>query len=246
MTTEAVQIGPPTRPERSRNRHRVPSWGLKTAMAVSGALWAFFVAVHLFGNLKIFQGPEAFNSYSAWLREAFYPLLPKESVLWALRVALIVGLVVHVGAAAAILVRAQRARGTHRAKLHGLRSWGSWLMPVTGIATLIFLVVHVLDLTLGTAPVAPSGYVHAADGAAHAYENLVASFQRPWSAWLYVTVMALLSIHIGKGFSTMAADLGVMGRRWRALLTAVGGLLALAILLGNGAIPILVQLGVIS
>ncbi len=42
---------------------------------------AAFVAIHLFGNLKVFQGAEQFNGYAAWLREAFYPLLPKEFVL---------------------------------------------------------------------------------------------------------------------------------------------------------------------
>lgn len=240
-TPHTIQVGPPSRPSRRREPHRLPSWGLKTAMAVSGALWAFFVAVHLFGNLKIFAGAEAFNGYSAWLRVAFYPLLPEESVLWALRVALVVGLVVHVGCAALLWARARRARGPHRARIRGARSVGAWLMPVTGIGVLAFLVIHLLDLTLGTQPIAASTYAHA-----DAYANLVASFQRPWSATFYVAIMVLLSVHLAKGFTTMAADLGVMGRRWRAALVAVGGLLALAVLLGNGAIPILVQLGVIA
>lgn len=55
--------------------------------------------------------------------------------------------------------------------------------------------------------------------------------------------MVLLSLHLAKGFATLAADLGAMGRRWRATLSAVGGLLAVAVLLGNAAIPIAVQMG---
>ncbi|NHB84440.1 succinate dehydrogenase cytochrome b subunit [Tessaracoccus sp. HDW20] len=215
-------------------------------MAVSGALWVAFVSIHLFGNLKVFQGPEAFNGYAAWLREAFYPLLPKSGVLWALRVALVVSLVAHVGSAAVVWWRGRRARGPHRAKLHGLASWSSRLMPVTGVVLLLFLVIHLLDLTTGTAPVAPDGFAHPAEGTAHAYQNLVASFGRPLMAWFYVAVMALLSLHIAKGATTMAADLGVMGRRWRAGFTIVGGILAVAILLGNAAIPVLVQMGVLA
>ena len=65
-------------------------------------------------------------------------------------------------------------------------------------------------------------------------------------AWFYVAVMVLLSLHIAKGATTMAADLGVMGRRWSAAFTVVGALLAVAVLLGNAAIPILVQLGVLA
>jgi succinate dehydrogenase / fumarate reductase cytochrome b subunit len=156
---------------------------------------------------------------------------------------LFVSLVVHVGAAVVIWVRARRARGGRRARLRGARSWGAWLMPLTGVALLAFLVFHLLDLTLGIAPAAPEGFVHPGDGVAHAYQNLVASFQRPWSAWGYVVVMLLLSIHIAKGFTTMAVDLGVMGRRLRATLVAVGGFLAVAVLLGNAAIPLFVQAG---
>lgn len=241
-----IQVGPPAKPSRRRSSHVIPSWVLKTTMAVSGALWAAFLAVHLFGNLKVFQGAEAFNGYAAWLREAFYPLVPKGLILWALRIALVVSIAAHVVSAAMIWARGRRARGAHRAKLKGARSWGSWLMPVTGIVVLAFLAVHLLDLTIGATPVATAGFERPVDGTAHAYENLVGSFARPWSAWFYVAVMVLLATHIAKGFTTMASDLGVMGRRWRATLVVIGGLLAVAVLLGNAAIPVLVQAGVLS
>lgn len=241
-----VQVGPPPKPVRERRRRRLPSWGLKSAMAISGLLWVAFVAIHLFGNLKVFQGPESFNSYAAWLREAFYPLLPKEFLLWLLRIALALSLLVHVVAAAIIWARGRRARGGHRVIKRGFASWSAWLMPLTGVVLLAFIVVHVLDLTLGLAPVAPAEFAHPGDGLAYAYQNLIASFQRPWMAWFYVAAMVLLSLHIAKGFGTLAVDLGVMGRRLRAMLAVVGGLLAVAILLGNAAIPIFVQMGWLS
>lgn len=242
-TSPTIQVGPPRRPVRQRRLHRLPSWGLKSAMAITGAIWAAFVAIHLFGNLKVFQGPEAFNGYAAWLREAFYPLLPKEMVLWTLRVVLLIALIVHVTGAVLIWWRGRQARGGHRVKLKGFQAWSARLMPVTGIALLIFVIVHLLDLTLGLTPVAPAEFAHPGDGVAHAYQNLIASFQRTWAAWFYVVVMLLLSLHIAKGFGTMAVDLGVMGRRLRATLAAISGLLAVAILLGNAAIPIGVQAG---
>ena len=246
-TDTTIQVGPPERASRHRRRHLVPSWVLKTTMAVTGVLWVAFVAIHLFGNLKVFQGAHAFNSYAAWLREAFYPLLPKGFLLWALRIALAVSIVAHVWSAALVWWRGRQARGSHRARLKGARSWSAWLMPITGVVLLAFLVVHILDLTIGAPPAATAAFEHpAADGTAYAYENLVASFQRPAMAIFYVLVMVLLSLHIAKGFSTLAVDLGVMGKRLRASLAAIGGLLAVAILLGNATIPILVQLGVLS
>ncbi|AQP48570.1 hypothetical protein BW730_14740 [Tessaracoccus aquimaris] len=245
-TPETIQVGPPRKAARQRRPHLLPGWALKATMAVTGALWVAFVAIHLFGNLKVFQGADAFNAYATWLREAFYPLLPKEFVLWLLRIALIVSLTAHVGSAAIVWWRGRRARGRHPAKLHGLRSWGSWLMPITGIVLLVFLFVHLFDLTIGVGPAATQSFEHATAGTSHAYENLVASFQRPLMAWFYVAVMVLLSLHIAKGSATMVADLGVMGRRWRAVMVVVGGFLALAIMIGNAAIPMLVQFGVIS
>lgn len=246
-TDTSIQVGQPPKPARQPKRRRLlPSWALKSAMAISGVIWAAFVAIHLFGNLKVFQGADAFNHYALWLREAFYPLLPKESVLWALRVVLALSLVVHVASAGIIWARARKARGPHRAKIRGAQAWGAWLMPITGITILAFIVVHILDLTLGTPPTASASFAHPDGGVIHAYENLVASFQRPAMAWFYAAVMVLLAVHIAKGFVTMASDLGVMGRRLRATLVVVGGLLAVAILLGNAAIPLLVQAGVIS
>lgn len=238
-----IQVGPPRQPVRQRRPHRLPSWALKSAMAVSGIVLAAFVGIHLFGNLKVFQGADSFNGYAAWLREAFYPLLPKGMVLWAVRTVLVIAGVVHVAAAAVVWTRGRQARGGHRVRLKGFQSWSAWLMPVTGVVVLAFLAFHLLDLTLGWAPASTDGFVHPGEGTAHAYQNLVASFQRPVVAWGYVAVMALLSLHLAKGFGTLAVDLGVMGRRLRATLLVIGGLLALAVLLGNGAIPIAVQLG---
>ncbi len=244
--TPDIQVGPPPRTARQRSRHRIPSWVLKATMTVSGALFVAFVAIHLFGNLKVFQGADSFNHYASWLREAFYPMLPKEFLLWALRIALVVALIAHVVSATLIWARARKARGPHRARIRGARSWGSWLMPITGVVLLAFIVVHLLDLTLGLVPVATNSFQHPVDGEIRAYQNLVASFQRPLMAWFYVATMILLAVHTAKGFTTMAADLGVMGRRLSATFTVVGGLLAVAIMIGNAAIPLLVQFGVIQ
>ena len=68
---------PPPRPVRGR---RLSFTALKTTMAVTGTVMAAFAAVHMVGNLKAFMGPEAYNSYAAWLRSVLYPLLPQKAV----------------------------------------------------------------------------------------------------------------------------------------------------------------------
>ena len=55
--------------------------------------------------------------------------------------------------------------------------------------------------------------------------------------------MVLLGAHLAHGLYTAVNDLGVTGARSRALLTVAGGLLALAVMVGNITIPIAVLAG---
>ena len=82
-----------------RRRVLLPGWVLRSAMAISGALMALFVLVHMVGNLKLLAGRTQMDAYAQWLREVGEPALPHGSVLWALRVVLLLCLLVHVLAA---------------------------------------------------------------------------------------------------------------------------------------------------
>ena len=44
------------------------SIGKKIAMAVTDLIGIGFLLFHLYGNLKVYQGPEVFNHYSEGLR----------------------------------------------------------------------------------------------------------------------------------------------------------------------------------
>lgn len=231
----------------ARAREKVPrpsSLALKQTMAVTGILFVGFVVIHLFGNLKVFAGAEAFNHYAAWLREVGYPLLPKASVLWGLRIVLLVSLVAHVWAAATLRLRARRSRGPHRRRLRGYRPLAAGWMLLGGLLILAFILFHLSDLTLG-GPGASSGFRHP-DGQMYAYENLIASFSRPWAALCYVAAMCVIAIHIEHGWRTLLQDLGMTGQRLRQTWAFLGGLLALAVVLGNASIPVFVLTGVIT
>ncbi|MGO1583878.1 MAG: succinate dehydrogenase cytochrome b subunit, partial [Actinomycetaceae bacterium] len=224
-----------------------PTWVLKTGMSVTGIVFALFVFVHMIGNLKIFQGEAALNSYAHWLRTAFYPLLPHEGLLWILRSVLSVALVVHVVAAVMLWYRGRRARGPHRrTKMRGSRSFLARTMPITGLILLFFVVFHILDLTLGAQPAAPEAFQAATESTSSAYANVVASHERWWSAGIYIVTMLALALHLAHGVFIAVADLGATGRRFRAVVSAVAGIVAVAVLVGNALIPISVLAGWIS
>ena len=56
----------------------------------------------------------------------------------------------------------------------------------------------------------------------------------------------MIGFHIEHGWRTLLQDLGVTGRRFRQVWVVIGGLLALAVVLGNAMIPLLVLLGVLA
>ncbi|MDO5084636.1 succinate dehydrogenase cytochrome b subunit [Arachnia propionica] len=228
-------------------REKVPrpsNLALKQTMAVTGLLFVGFVVIHLFGNLKVFAGEEAFNHYAAWLREVGYPLLPRESVLWGLRIVLLVSLIGHAGASCVLRLRARRARGPHRRRVRGYRPLAAGWMLLGGLLILAFILFHLSDLTLG-GPGASTGFRHP-DGQMYAYQNLVASFSRPWAALCYMAAMLVIAVHIEHGWRTLLQDLGMTGQRLRRAWAFLGGLLALAVVLGNASIPVLVLTGVIA
>jgi succinate dehydrogenase / fumarate reductase cytochrome b subunit len=228
--------------ENSRVKVRRPStFALKQVMAITGILFVAFVFIHMIGNLKVYWGPEALNAYAAWLRVVGYPLIPERGVLWVLRVVLLASVIAHVGSALVLWARGRRARGRfRRRRLRGLMANGARLMLPSGVVALVFVVVHLLDLTIGRI-VAPASFSHG-----DAYGNLVASFSRLWMAAFYSLTMLLIGLHIFHGWRALLQDLGATGHRLRLIWVSVGAFLALGILLGNATIPVLVQLGIIA
>ncbi|MGO1384317.1 MAG: succinate dehydrogenase cytochrome b subunit [Arachnia sp.] len=242
---DALALGH-VRSARVRQQPRVPSWTLKVIMAITGLLFAAFVAVHMIGNLKVFSGAHYFNEYAHWLRTVLQPFLPYEGLLWILRVVLVASLVAHVVSAALIWGRSRTSRGPHRRRGMWVTSFTARTMPVTGLVLLFFVAFHILDLTTGTSPVAAESFQPATPETAYAHQNLIASLQRPAVAVLYSVSMLALFLHLAHGLWTVVSDLGATGKRIRAIGWVVAGVLALAVMAGNIVIPIAVWAGVLT
>src|SRR3954467_2504768 len=93
-----------------RRPPRFSSVQLKFVMAVTGAVLLLYLVAHMLGNLKIFFGEQALNTYAHWLREIGEPALPGEGMLWIIRIVLLVGVVAHIVAATVLARRARAAR----------------------------------------------------------------------------------------------------------------------------------------
>jgi succinate dehydrogenase / fumarate reductase, cytochrome b subunit len=210
--------------------------GKKYAMAISGMVLMAFVLVHMIGNLKIYFGASSLDKYSHWLREVGEPALPEQTLLWAVRIVLIVALVVHLHAAYALTQMNRAARPTKYASKRDFAAadFASRTMRWTGIIVLLFVAFHLLDLTWG--PANPD-FVKA-----DPYHNVVESFQRIPVALIYVVANVALGVHLYHGAWSMFQSMGWTRPRRREFAVAFAAL----IVVGNVSFPIAVMIGAVG
>ncbi len=209
--------------------------GKKIVMAVTGLLMLAFVVVHMAGNLKIFFGEAEFDSYAHWLRTIGEPIVHETWFLWIQRTVLTIALVAHIWAAASLSRQDLRARPVgYQAKRRG--GYATSTMRWGGVILLLFIIYHILDLTMGVAN---------PDGDAGPYGRVVADFSVWYITLAYVVAMGALSLHIAHGLWSAANTLGVNKATTTAYRTAAI-VIAAAITLGFLLVPFGVVFGVLE
>ena len=219
--------------------------GKKYVMGLTGIAMMGFVFFHMIGNLKMYQGAEAFDSYAAFLKKLLYPLAPKETVLWVLRGGLITMLILHLHAAFSLTVLNRTARPVkYQSKRdYQIATFASRSMRWSGIIVLAFLVWHLLDLTFGvTNTVGTNGEFVRED----VYDNVVRSFDRIPVAIFYVIANILLGIHLFHGAWSIFQSLGWNNPRFNTWRRAFATGFAAIIVVGNVSFPIAVMAGVVG
>ena len=243
---EAVAHGHITN-EPIRQKPGVPSWVLKLIMAVTGLLFALFVVGHMAGNLKLYLpahgGEEALDEYGAFLRSMGEPLFPHEGALWIIRAVLLVAIIAHIYGAIALTTRSKASRGKFSRSnlMGGLDSFATKTMLVSGLVLLLFIIFHLLDLTLGVQPIAPGDFV---EGAVKA--NMIATFSRWPVTIVYVIAMCFLFLHLTHGIRLAASDLGITGAKWRQTFLILAYVIPAVVCIGNIVMPLSVALGLVS
>jgi succinate dehydrogenase / fumarate reductase cytochrome b subunit len=212
----------------------------KWLMAVSGIMLLGYVLAHMVGNLKVFLGKGEINTYAEWLRTIGEPAVPREVVLWILRVALLSAFVIHIVAAYQLTRMNRKARPVHykSRRDYAAANFASRTMRWTGIIVLFFVIFHLLDLTWGTAN---PHFVHG-----DPYDNLFATFDRVPVAIAYIVAMLALGIHIFHGAWSMFQSLGINNPRFNIWRRYFAIAFAAVITIGNISIPLLITTGAVS
>ena len=213
-------------------------------MAGTGLVFVGFVLVHMYGNLKVLAGEEAFNTYAEHLRTFGEPMLPYGGLLWIFRILLLGSLIGHAYAAFTLWSRAGSARKTTYAVLKTAASaqWMRW----GGVAILLFVVWHLIHFTI-VKPVINVDGPDAAAIKASPYEMVVASFQLWWMVLIYLLALAALGLHLAHGVFSAQQTLGfTQTPKARSRAKGIGHLTAALVVVGFAIPPLSILFGLVK
>jgi succinate dehydrogenase / fumarate reductase cytochrome b subunit len=200
------------------------SIGKKLMMAVTGLSFCAFLAGHLAGNLTIYGGQDAFNSYA----EHLHSLGP---LVTAAELGLLIFAVIHVFTGLSLFYENTTARGGRYAvkKKGGGRTIGSATMPYTGILLLVFVIIHLLNF-------------HFVDKSNTTIFQIVSEkFANPLWIIMYIVAMIIAAVHVSHGFWSAFQTIGANHTKYMPIIMACSIIFSLIVAVGFGLIPIYVS-----
>ena len=211
------------------------SVGAKSIVALTGLAMVGFVVGHLSGNLLVFGGPEAINSYAAWLRS-------KGGLLWGARVGLLAITGLHIYFTIRLNLLNKQARPiAYAKKSYTKASFASRTMVLSGLLSLSYILFHLAHFTFRvTSPEI------AALGHTDVYQMLILSFSSPVVAVTYIAAMVLLGLHLNHGLSSLFQTLGLNHSKYNPIIRSIGPVLGSLLAAGFMSIPVSIMLGILK
>ncbi|HEV2018608.1 MAG TPA: succinate dehydrogenase cytochrome b subunit [Gemmatimonadaceae bacterium] len=207
--------------------------GKKVVMGVTGLIGVGFVIIHSLGNLLVFRGSAAINSYSHFLKST-------GELLWTVRVVLLLAVILHVIAAIQLTRQSRAARPIGYTKQETqVATISSRTMRWGGALLLVFIVVHILHFTTGN--IRPAGVFSRED----VYANVVTSFRIWWVTLFYVVAMIALGLHLFHGAWSSVRSIGVSPPSPQPLHRRLSLLIAVFVWAAFTSIPLAVFSGIV-
>lgn len=202
------------------------SIGKKQLMAVTGLLFLLFLTTHLFGNLSIYGGKEAFNAYAEHLHALGKLLVVAE-------VGMVVALLIHVILATMLFIENRKARPVKYAvdkSGGGGRTFSSQTMPYTGLLILAFVGVHLANLS------------HHIVDQTHRTIFQIASEVFSNKAFLvfYLASMVIVALHVRHGLWSAFQTIGASHPKYMPCIEKLSIIFAVIVGLGFGSLPLVI------
>ncbi|HYA02619.1 MAG TPA: succinate dehydrogenase cytochrome b subunit [Syntrophobacteria bacterium] len=206
------------------------SVGKKLLMAISGFAFLGFLAGHLAGNLTIYWGKDAFNSYAKHLHDLGPFLVFAE-------IGLVVFAAIHIGTALFLFFQNRAARPVKYAVDKtggGGRTLSSRTMPYTGLLVLIFVVIHILNFSH-----------HIVDQSTRTIAQITGEFfsNKGYMAF-YMVMMVIVALHVRHGLWSAFQTIGANHPKYMPLIERLSVLFAVVVGIGFGLLPIVIVMKV--
>ena len=217
--------------------------GKKVLMALSGVIWIGYLVMHMYGNLKVFSGPEHFNEYAHGLRTLGAPVFGYAHLLFVARILFAGSILVHVWAAISLTLRNRQTRSVKYTQHKKLRASAATLtMIYGGLAILIFIIYHLMHFTLGVPGVHPDFI------GTDAYHNVVVGFQSYAyiPAIIYLIGLVALAFHLYHGTWSMFQTMGLNNKNYTQMLRGLAWIAAIVIPVGFALVPLSVIFGILT
>lgn len=212
--------------------------GKKAVMAVTGVILFGWIFGHMLGNLKMYLGAAHYNEYAKWLRVMGAPAAPNDTILWVVRIGMIVCIWLHIQSATQLTLMSRAARPTsYYRRDYVAASYASRTMRWGGVIILLFIIYHLLHFTFGT--------VHPSFIKDDPYHNVVTGFQVWWVSAFYIVANLALGLHLYHGLWSMFNSVGLNAVRFNAWRRYFATAFAVIITLGNVSFPVAVLTGIV-
>lgn len=244
----------------------------KFVMAITGLYLGVFITGHVIGNLQIFLGKDAFNSYAAFLQSL-------GELLWLERIILVLSLIFHIITSVYLKLYNNKVKPQKYAITNYLKAkLNSRSMIWTGIMIGCFLVFHILhfttrdinpefkkydDVYLDTKafyhqveilPAVEEGatadtdvrYSNVIKVRHNAYKMVIEGFKDPLVSLFYIIAVILLGVHISHAVQSMFQTLGLNGPKFTPLIIKASVIYGTFIAIAYLSIPLSVLLGLLG
>lgn len=217
------------------------SIGKKLIVALTGLVMVLFLLGHMSGNLLVFVGQDAFNSYAVLLHHLLHG-----AGLWIARISLFTALALHVAATVSLVRQNKAARKPYEYPATIQASKSSRIMIWSGLTILAFIIYHLMHFTVrvGNEYNNPAFYTDTAHLAAtgefrqNAWKMVIDGFSVWYVVLFYLIAMTLLCSHLSHGVQSIFQTLGWRSKRSASAIDLLSKGYAVLIWLGFISIPI--------
>ena len=214
------------------------SVAMKALMAVTGLFLILFLLVHMWGNLKAFMGPEAYDHYAEWLKtDVLYPLVPRGWFIWIFRAFMVASIVLHMFSAYVLTRRSQAGRGRYQRTERRAQTFAARTMRWGGVILLMLLLFHLGQFTVKV-------FLTGFSSTSTPYDSVVLTFQQWYMVVLYALFVGTVCLHVRHGVWSALTTLGAnTSAKSRRVLNMTAVFVAVLLFVGFMVMPIAVLFG---